>query len=120
MSRFFREFKFLHFRRVPIYWHSSVCVGLVASALLTKSVMSGAVAFFAYLLLILAHEIGHAVAAQSLKIDVFSLHVSAVHGDLLCDEGVLVYKPQSPVVAFCRGLLQLDGFPQKQSCRVFA
>ena len=80
MSRFLREFQFLHFRRVPIYWHSSVCVGFVASALLTKSVMSGAVAFFAYLLLILAHEIGHAVAAQSLKIDVFSLHVSAVHG----------------------------------------
>ena len=80
MSRFLREFKFLHFRGVPVFWHTSVCVGLVASALLTKSVVSGAVAFFAYLLLILAHEIGHAVAAQTLNIDVFSLHVSAVHG----------------------------------------
>jgi len=80
MRNLLQEFRFLNFRRVPIYWHSSVWLVLILASLLTKSVIIGLVAFAAYLVLILAHEIGHALVAQSKGIRVFSLHVSAFHG----------------------------------------
>lgn len=75
-----REFVIGYFGRAPITVHWSVLLALPISWLLTKNFIDGLAGFVAYLALVLAHELGHAVVARRHHTTVLAIKVYWLHG----------------------------------------
>ena len=90
-----RELVIGYFGRAPMTVHWSVLLALPVSWLLTKSFIGGLAGFFAYLGLVLVHELGHAVVARRYRVTVYAIKVYWLHG--LC-----LYEAPDCVEVECR------------------
>lgn len=75
-----REIVIGYFDRAPITVHWSVLWALPISWFVTKGFINGLAGFFAYLALVFAHELGHAVVARRLHVSVLAIKVYWLHG----------------------------------------
>jgi Zn-dependent protease len=109
--------KLFSFHNTPVFAHWSVLLAFPIGWSTEKSFLGALVALAAFLVLMLAHELGHAFVARRLHLPVFSLHLYAVHGS--CVYGAPRRESQDIAVAwggiaaqavlFCLALLLAKG-----------
>lgn len=87
---------------VPILLHWTVLLGLVWFGLLYQRIVPALLTFLGFFALLLAHELGHAVAARSRKVSVYEIRLYLLHG--LCSHA-MPYRPRDEVFIAWGGVL---------------
>jgi len=64
--------------RIQVHW--SVLIALPFAYAVGNNLLFGAIGFVSFLLLLIAHELGHAVAARSFKLHVSGIAIFPFHG----------------------------------------
>ena len=77
--------KLFKFHNAPVFAHWTVLLAFPLGWATEKSLLGALVAQGAFLVLMLAHELGHAFVARRCRLPVYSLHLYAIHG--LCSYG---------------------------------
>src|SRR5262245_30569508 len=67
-------------RGIPISLHWTVFIGIAWFYYLTRSLAGTAIAFFGFLFLLLAHELGHAAVARRRRVEVLKIELLFLHG----------------------------------------
>lgn len=80
-----KELKLFTFHGAPVLAHWSVLLAFPLGWAIEKSFLGALVAQAAFLVLMLAHELGHAFVARRLRLPVYSIELYAIHG--LCRHG---------------------------------
>lgn len=75
-----REITVGHFGGAPITLHWTLVIFFIFACAATRSIVSGVVAFAAILILLLMHELGHAVMARWLDLRVIAIRLYGFHG----------------------------------------
>ena len=75
-----KELKLFTFHGAPVLAHWTVLLAFPIGWAIEKSILGALVAQAAFLVLMLAHELGHAFVARRLRLPVYSLELYAVHG----------------------------------------
>jgi stage IV sporulation protein FB len=83
MNRFLREYHVGSVRGTPICLHWSFALVLPFAWGVNESFLSGTVGFIAYLVMLLAHELGHLVMARRHHLPVYAVRIFPIHG--LCE-----------------------------------
>ena len=65
---------------IPFFFHWTILLWLVWYAGRYKSVLGAGLAFVGLVALLMAHELGHAIAARSRRLEVHAIRLSALHG----------------------------------------
>ena len=86
-------YRIFSFRQVPILVHWSVLLAFPFAWAASQSLVAGCVGLIAVLVLMLVHEVGHALVARHFGLRVFSIRLYPIHG--LCVHEA----PHSPEVA---------------------
>jgi Zn-dependent protease len=68
-------------RGIPIALHWTVFIGIAWFFYLTRSLLDTVVAFFAFLFLLLIHELGHAAVALRRQVEVDKIQLYFLHGN---------------------------------------
>lgn len=93
-----RELKLFSYHGTPVVAHWSVLLAFPLGWAIEKSILGALVAQGAFLVLMLAHELGHAFVARRLRLPVYSLELYAVHG--LCRHGAPRHERSAIAVAW--------------------
>ena len=67
-------------RGIPFFFHWTILLWLVWYAVRYQSVLGAGLAFVGLVTLLIAHELGHALAARSRRLEVHAIRLSALHG----------------------------------------
>ncbi len=94
MNHFFREYQVGSVLGTPIRLHWSFALVLPFAWGVNESLLSGTIGFFAYLVMLLAHELGHLVMARRYDLPVYAVRIFPIHG--LC-EYQATYTPKAVV-----------------------
>jgi len=86
------------FHNAPVFAHWSVLLAFPLGWAIEKSLLGALVAQAAFLVLVLAHELGHAFMARRLHLPVYSLRLYAIHGT--CAYGVPRREAQDILMAW--------------------
>ena len=78
--KFQRYFKAFSYRGSPVLVHWTVLLAFPFACLIEKSFLYALEVQVAFLVLMLAHELGHAFVAKRIGLPVFSLRLYAIHG----------------------------------------
>jgi Zn-dependent protease len=73
-------------RGVPISLHWTVLIGIPWFYYQTRSLVYTAIAFVAFLFLILVHELGHAAVARWRRVEVVNIRLFFIHGTCTTEE----------------------------------
>ena len=69
-----------HWKRIPIYAHWSVLIGLVWAYIKTGHWFSAVLMFVSFFALLAIHELGHAIAARRRRTFVYEIRLYLMHG----------------------------------------
>jgi Zn-dependent protease len=86
------------FHNAPVFAHWSVLLAFPLGWAIEKNLLGALVAQAAFLVLVLAHELGHAFMARRLHLPVYSLRIFAIHGT--CTYGTPRHEAQEMLVAW--------------------
>jgi Zn-dependent protease len=73
-------------RGIPIFLHWTVLLGLLWFYYQTRSLSATLISFAAFTMLLLAHELGHAIVALWRNVRVFKIQLYVIHGICAHDE----------------------------------
>lgn len=97
--------KFGKWKRIPFYFHWTVLLWLPWYWWVRGSLLWAAVTLVAYLALLLAHELGHAIVARSQHVKVYTIRLYALHGQ--CEHEEPYYERSDLFIAWGGVLAQL-------------
>jgi hypothetical protein len=72
--------KLFTYQGAPVIAHWTVLLAFPLGWAVQGSLLGALVAQVAFLVLMLAHELGHAFVASRLRLPIVSLHIYAIHG----------------------------------------
>jgi Zn-dependent protease len=87
-----------HWRGIPISLHWTVFIGIPWLLYQTRSVVDTGVAFFAFLFLLLVHELGHAAVALWRQVEVHKIQLFFLHGN--CSHDLPDYELDDVLIAW--------------------
>lgn len=97
--------KYGSWRKIPLFFHWSLLLWLPWYWWAYKSVIWAVLTFAAFLTLLLAHEIGHAIVAKSRHIEVDAIKLFVLHGQ--CEYETPYYEKDDLLIAWGGILAQL-------------
>jgi stage IV sporulation protein FB len=97
--------KFGKWRRIPFHFHWTILLWVPWYWWVRGSLGWAVVTLVAYLVLLLAHELGHAIAARSQRVEVYAIRLCALHGQ--CEHEEPYYERSDLLIAWGGVLAQL-------------
>ena len=85
-------------RGIPIFLHWTVLLGLPWFYYQTRSLSATLISFAAFAMLLLAHELGHAIVATWRNVRVFKIQLYVIHG--ICEHDEPYYEQDDVLIAW--------------------